>query len=173
MPRPHTERHICRSPNQFSLTSLEVHEILRDEFGVPLPESAIIDFWPDSPHAAIIGYINGQQVIAHNSKDEMRCVLSWPEDVRKGMRFRMVAYPLSDAHAREIWQRALADIQSGVRWDGLDNCQDFVTRAYTGQNGSPGRDAILGVAAIFGVGALIIEALIDKPTRRRSSRRRY
>jgi hypothetical protein len=125
--------------------------ILTDEFQRPLPKGTILDLQPYSPHTVVVGYKDGQQVIGHNSKDHGRAVISWPEEFKAGGRipFRIVRYPVSVQEGERIWQSVLRDVAGGVRWLPEDNCQDLATRAVTGHNGSPTRDAIVG-AGLFG-----------------------
>ncbi len=59
--------------------------------------------------------------------------------------------PRNSEHASLIVQRAWQDIQSGRRWTAFDNCQDFVSRAYEGKDGSMTRNAIFGALAVSGV----------------------
>jgi hypothetical protein len=144
-----------------------------DEYSIPLPKGTAIDLQPYSPHTGIVGYLpTGEQVVAHNSKQRGMAVVTWPEEFNDfHIPFRIIAYPLSDADGERIWQNALYDVERGVLWGAGDNCQDFTSRAYTGRNGSPTRDAIvagLGIAAgIAGVGSML-----KKPNRRRWDTRR-
>jgi hypothetical protein len=133
----------------------EIRMILTDDYGRPLPTGTVLDLQPYSPHTVIVGYNEwGQQVVGHNSKQQGRAVISWPEEFNDLGRipFRVVRYPLSFHEGGRIWQSVLRDVERGVRWLPEDNCQDLVSRAVTGRDGSPTRDAILG----FGFfGALI------------------
>lgn len=126
--------------------------ILTDEYGRPLPKGTVLDLQPNSPHTVVVGYDQcNRQVIGHNSKDHGRVVISWPEEFNAGGRipFRVVRYPLSVQEGERIWQSVLNDLARGVCWRVEDNCQDLATRAVTGHNGSPTRDAIVGFG-IFG-----------------------
>lgn len=134
--------------------------ILTDQYGRPLPTGTVLDLQPYSPHTVIVGYDErGQQVIGHNSKQHGRAVISWPEEFNDLGRvpFRIVRYSVSQEEGRRIWQSVLRDVERGVRWLPEDNCQDLVSRAVTGHNGSPTRDAMVGVgllAAILWLGSL-------------------
>jgi hypothetical protein len=126
--------------------------ILTDEYGRPLPKGTILDLQPHSPHTVVVGYNSwGQQVIGHNSKRHGRAVVAWPKEFNDGGRipFRIVRYPVSLQEGEKIWQSVVWDVERGVRWLPGDNCQDLATRAVTGRNGSPTRDAIVGLG-IFG-----------------------
>jgi len=133
--------------------------ILTDEYGRPLPKGTVVDLQPYSPHTAVVGYNGWVQVIGHNSKQHGRALISRPEEFNDFGRtpFRVVRYPLSWQEGGKIWQRVLGDVERGVRWLPEDNCQDLASRAVTGHNGSPTRDAIVGVgllAAIIWLGSL-------------------
>jgi hypothetical protein len=131
------------------------HTVLTDEYGSLLPTGTVADLHPRSPHTVVIGYdASGQQIIGHNSKEHGESVLSWPEVFTDGGRipFRVVRYPLSPVEGEKIWQSVLNDVRRGVRWLPGDNCQDLATRAVTGHNGSPTRDALVGLTL---VGALL------------------
>jgi hypothetical protein len=125
--------------------------IFVDESGRHLPKGTVIDLQPYSPHAGLIGYNAwGQQVVAHNSKKHTQAVVTWPQDFNDGhIPFRIVRYPGSVQEGERIWQSAIMDVERGVPWLPGDNCQDFVSRAVTGHNGSPTRDAVVGLG-IFG-----------------------
>ena len=134
------------------------HVVLTDEHGTLLPMGTVTDLQPYSPHTVIVGYdASGQQVIGHNSKDHGRAVVSWPEVFNDGGRipFRVVRYPMSLVEGVKIWQSVLNDVRRGVRWLPGDNCQDLATRAVTGHNGSPTRDALVGVAAVSALALLL------------------
>ena len=124
----------------------EIRTILTAEYEQPLPTGTVLDLQPYSPHTVIVGYNEwGQQVVGHNSKLQGRAVISWPEEFNDLGRipFRVVRYPLSLQEGGRIWQSVLRDVERGVRWLPEDNCQDLVSRAVTGHDGSPTRDAIL------------------------------
>jgi hypothetical protein len=61
---------------------------------------------------------------------------------------RVVRYPVSGQEGEMIWQSVVSDVERGVRWLPHDNCQDLATRAVTGHNGSPTRDAIVDLGFI-------------------------
>jgi hypothetical protein len=127
--------------------------VITDEFGNLLPHGAAIDLMPHSPHAGIVGYLEtGQQVVAHNSKQHGRAVVTLPEDFNDGgIPIRLVSRPRTSAEANRIWQSAVNDVSREVRWLPSDNCQDLVSRALTGRNGSPTRNALMGVAVVIAI----------------------
>lgn len=121
--------------------------ILTDEYERPLPKGTVLDLQPYSPHTVVVGYNEcSLQVIGHNSKQHGRAVISWPEEFNDAGRipFRIIRCPTSLQEGESIWHSVLWDVQRGVRWLPEDNCQDLVSRAVTGHNGSPTRDAIVG-----------------------------
>ncbi len=146
--------------------------IFTDEYGDPLPKGTAIDLQPHSPHTGLIGYLpTGEQVVAHNSKQRGRAVVTWPEEFNDfHIPFRIIYYPLFPQDGERIWGNALYDVERGVLWSGGDNCQDFVSRAYTGRNGSPTRDIIF--AGLVVVGLAWVGHASSKPNARRRSTRR-
>jgi hypothetical protein len=108
---------------------------------------------PHSPHAGIIGYLEtGQQVVAHNSKQHGRAVITLPEHFNDGhIPIRETSRPPTPLKADEIWQSAVNDVLRGVPWLPGDNCQDLVSRALTGHNGSPTRNVLVGLAVLIAV----------------------
>ena len=132
------------------------HVILGCQHGKPLPKGTILDLQPYSPHTVVIGYdASGQQIIGHNSKQHGKAVLSWPEEFNDygRMPFRVVRFPVSSEEGERIWVSVLNDVRRAVPWHPGNNCQDLATRAVTGHNGSPTRDALVGLTV---VGALLV-----------------
>jgi hypothetical protein len=127
--------------------------VITDQFGNLLPRGAAIDLIPHSPHAGIVGYLEtGQQVVAHNSKQHGRAVVTLPEDFNDGrIPIRLTSRPATSADANRIWQSAVNDVLRGVRWMPGDNCQDLVSRALTGRNGSPTRNALVGLGVLIAI----------------------
>lgn len=122
-----------------------------DANGVPYQVGTVVDLMPYSPHAGIIGYnAAGDQVVAHNSKKDGRAVVSSPEGFNDGhIPVRPIDLPLTTEDGERRWQNAVRDVRRGVRWLPLDNCRDFVSRAVTGSDGSPTRDAVLLLGGLF------------------------
>jgi len=117
-----------------------------------LPQGMAIKFPPVVNHEAIIAYdFYNQQVLLEKSKKYGKPTVTNPEEYR-GIPFVISRNPSSPAHGIQIVERAYAEIQSGgTKWTPLDNCQDFVTRAYAGRNGSETRNFVLGALALAGL----------------------
>ena len=52
---------------------------------------------------------------------------------------------------REGWvraERARADVERGIQWTVVDNCEDFISRAVTGHDGSPTRSVFVGAGLL-------------------------
>jgi hypothetical protein len=120
-----------------------------DERGFLLPRGTVVHLHPGSPHTGIIGYDEfGTQVVAHNSKKFGKAVVSSLEDFNDtNLPVRYTA-PANDHDGQRIWDNAMSDVERGVLWSPWNNCQDFVSRAISGQNGSPTRDLLVGIAAL-------------------------
>ena len=131
-----------------------------DELGMPLLKGTAISLEPYSPHWGIIDYLpTGEQVVHHNSKRHGRAVTTWPEEFNDGhIPVCVVAMPLSVEDGERICQNARLDVKRGIPWSPGDNCQDFVTRAYVGRNGSPTRDGFFAAACF--VGSLVLAAQV-------------
>jgi hypothetical protein len=134
--------------------------VFTDEFGRLLPKGTAIDLQPSSPHTGIVGYTPaGEQVVGHNSKQH-GAVITWPRDFNDGhIPVRAIALPESAEHADHIWESVVSDVARGVPWRGGDNCQDLVSRAYTGHNGSGTRDAIFGLLFVLATAVAVAKAL--------------
>ena len=93
----------------------------------------------------------GYRPVRKRRKTAPRSWTRWPQEFNAGghIPFRIVLYPVSLQEGERISQSVLQDVARGVRWHPEDNCQDLATRAVTGHNGSPTRDAIVG-AGLFG-----------------------
>ena len=145
--------------------------IFTDEYGFPLPQGTAICLQPYSPHTGIIGYLpTGEQIVAHNSKQRGKCVVTWPEEFNDfGIPVVILAYPLSLEHGEQIWRNGLVDVELEIPWSPGDNCQDFVSRAYIGRNGSPTRDAILNGVVLIG-GLVWIGNTLSQPNPRAARR---
>jgi hypothetical protein len=115
-----------------------------DQVGNPLPAGAKVRVPSLFNHTGIIAYTDvGQQVVLHNSKKRGHAAVTAPEELNNGNLPVVVDWlPQTPEEGARTVQRALEDVQRGVRWSWFDNCQDFVSRALKGQNGSPRRDYI-------------------------------
>ena len=117
-----------------------------------LPQGTAIKFPSVANHEAIIAYdFYGQQVLLENSKKYGKPTVTNPEEYR-GIPFEISRSPSSPAHGPQIVERAYAEIQrEETKWTLLNNCQEFVSRAYVGRNGSDTRNFVLGALALAGL----------------------
>ena len=123
-----------------------------------LPQGYAIKFPSLYDHEAVIAYAwNGEQVLLEKSKKHRRPTITNPEEYR-GVPFVLSRIPTSPAHGLRIVQHAYAEIEAGAPWTLFDNCQDFVSRAYKGQNGSPTRDFVFGLCALGFLFAVVVNS---------------
>jgi hypothetical protein len=117
-----------------------------------LPQGTAIKFPSMIRHEAIIAYdFYGQQVLLEKSKKYGKPTVTNPEEYR-GIPFEISRTPSSPAHGIQIVERAYAETQGGgTKWTPLDNCQDFVSRAYAGRNGSETRNFVFAALALAGL----------------------
>lgn len=101
-------------------------------------------------HEGIVGYTpTGQQVMLHSSPRIGGPAITEPRDFADGkLRLHRTRVPKSPVDAQVVLQRAIADVQRGAPWTVFDNCEDFVSRAYTGRNGSSTRSLAVGILAV-------------------------
>lgn len=127
--------------------------MIADSNGNLLPHGTVVDLKPLNPHTGIVGYLpTGQQAVIHNSKKHGKAVLTLPEELNDGtLPIRITRLPLNAMDGMRVWNNAFNDVQRGVRWTVGDNCEDLVSRATTGQSGSPTRNGfvLLGLAALL------------------------
>lgn len=122
-----------------------------DANGLPLAAGTAIKFPTYYNHEAIIAYTHGyRQVLLEKSKKHKVPRIGNPEEYR-GLPYVISRVPSSPAHAMAILQHACAEIDAGKPWTIFDNCQDFVSRAYSGKNGSETRNLAYGVATAVGI----------------------
>jgi len=122
-----------------------------DVNGRLLAQGTAIKFPSVFHHEAVIDYAwNGEQVLLEKSKKRKKPTVTNPEEYRN-IPFIISRVPASPEHGLRIVQHAYAEIQAGAPWTALDNCQDFVSRAYEGRNGSETRNFILGTIAVLGL----------------------
>jgi hypothetical protein len=128
-----------------------------DARGVRLPRGTAIKFPSLFDHEAIIDYgWNGDQVLLEKSKQHRKPVLASPAQYI-GYQFVISRMPISQDHGRRIVEHAYGEIQVGAAWTPLDNCQDFVSRAYGAPTGgSVTRNFLLAVFAVFGLVGLAV-----------------
>src|ERR1700722_14843201 len=102
-------------------------------------------------HQGIVGYLpTGQQVILHKSKRFGRPVASPSQELESIKPAQVTRTPPDEQDGLRIQQNAWHLIRVGAPWTLLDNCQDFVSRCYTGQSGSETRTAWIAAGA-FGL----------------------
>ncbi|MBI3664324.1 MAG: hypothetical protein HY234_14910 [Acidobacteria bacterium] len=127
--------------NQIPLTSLPNGSVLATTIyygGIPFPHSGIIERTWKGP------------VVHQNSKKLGRAVTTSFEEFTEGNPAQVTYIPQSAAEGSLIVRRALNDVARGIPWTVVDNCEDLVSRAVTGRNGSPTRKALVGVG-LFGL----------------------
>jgi hypothetical protein len=122
-----------------------------------LPQGTAIKFPSVVNHEAIIAYdFYGQQLLLEKSKKYGKPTITDPEEYR-GIPFVISRNPSSPGHGIRIVEHAYAEIQAGgTQWTPFDNCQDFVSRAYAGRNGSETRNLVLGALALGVLGAVAV-----------------
>jgi hypothetical protein len=122
-----------------------------DTNNCPLAQGTAIKFPSLVQHEAIIDYAwNGEAVLLEKSKQHRKPRAASTEEYRN-VPFVISRVPSSPAHGLRIVQHAYAEIQAGAPWTAFDNCQDFVSRAYTGRNGSETRNFVFGALAVVGL----------------------
>jgi hypothetical protein len=118
-----------------------------DANGLPLVAATAIKFSTYYNHEAIIAYTHGgQQVLLEKSKKHKKPLIGNPEEYR-GLPYVISRAPSSPAHAMSILQHACAEIDEGKPW---------VSRSYSGKNGSQSRNVAVGLATALGILIAII-----------------
>jgi len=127
-----------------------------DELNRPLPGGTVLKD-PCTLHEGIVAYMRftGQQVMIHKSPNIGRPAITPPSDFSVGKcKLVRTRAPESAAEGEAIVLRAWSEVQRGTPWTVFDNCEDFVSRAYTGQSGSVTRNFVLALLTIAGACAL-------------------
>lgn len=119
--------------------------------GQPWPRGTAITLLPFPQHSGFIDYTpDGRQIMVHKSKQH-GAITTWPSDFNpKGYAYRILRVPANEQEADEWLSFAHAAVERGDSWDGLDNCQDFISQAVEGRKGSPTRDGLVGAAVVVG-----------------------
>jgi hypothetical protein len=126
--------------------------VYRDQFGFPLAGgTAIEDRTSPIQHQGIIAYRSGDQVVIENSFRYRQAVVIPSIQFNGGKIAWVVRTPNDQRHGEQIVQRAYADVVAEVKWTPFNNCQDLVTRAYEGKNGSKTRNLVVGALAAVAV----------------------
>jgi hypothetical protein len=120
--------------------------------GRPWPRGTAIALVPFPQHSGFIDYtLDGRQIMVHKSK-KRGAIVTWASEFNpNGFAYRVLRIPASEQQAEEWLSFAYAAVERGDPWDGLDNCQDFISEAADGRKGSPTRDGLIGTAAVAGV----------------------
>jgi hypothetical protein len=98
---------------------------------------------------------NGQVLIHHNSKKIGHAATTDIQGFADDNLVFVDVIPLSLGTGWERAERARADVQRGIPWTIDNNCEDMKSRALTGRNGSPTRDALIGMG-LFGLAFFIL-----------------
>jgi hypothetical protein len=106
------------------------------------------------PHPGILAYVYGQPVMLHKSKKIGKSAISSISEFADGKTPCIRFVPSSQDEGARIVQSAAGEVSRGAPWTVGDNCQDFVSRAITGQDGSPSRNGlvlgcVLGALFVF------------------------
>jgi hypothetical protein len=123
-----------------------------DEFNRPLPGGTALKD-PCTLHEGIVAYkrYTGEQVMIHKSPKIGRPAITHPSQFSDGKcKLFKTRSPQSAVQGEAIVQRAWSEVQRGTPWTLFDNCEDFVSKAYTGQSGSTTRNFVLGLLAVAG-----------------------
>jgi hypothetical protein len=127
-----------------------------DANNCPLAQGTAIKFPSLVHHEVIIDYEwNDEQVLLEKSKQHKKPRVANPLEYAN-IPFVISRVPSSPAHGLKIVLRARTAIQAEAPWTAFDNCQDFVSRAYTGRNGSETRNFVFGALAVVGLVGLAV-----------------
>ncbi|MHB8216243.1 MAG: hypothetical protein ACYDDS_09205 [Candidatus Sulfotelmatobacter sp.] len=126
--------------------------VYRDQFGLPLAGgTAVEDRTSPIHHQGIVAYRNWDQVVIENSFRNRQAVVIPSIQFNGGKIAWVIRTPNDQWHGEQIVQRAYADVVAEVKWTPFNNCQDLVTRAYEGKNGSKTRNIVFGGLAAVAV----------------------
>ena len=151
------------------IRELQAAHIFFDQNGKPWPRATVVLPEPFPQHWGMLDYLpTGEQIVLHKSKKLGQAVVTWPHEYmdRPG-RYRVLV-PRTDQQADEWLNRAYAGVEAGELWLPFDDCQDFISRAISGHDGSPTRDGIVG-ALVFGGSLAMAAHLFSQPRPRRRS----
>ena len=91
---------------------------------------------------------NGAVLIHHNSKRHGGAVTTDLQGFVDGSPVFVHSVPQTEGEGWLRAQRARADVECGIVWTVGNNCEDLVSRALTGRDGSPTRNAALGLGLV-------------------------
>ena len=131
-----------------------------DEHNRPLPGGTALKDPCSWGHEGIVAYVGTHQVMLHKPLSSGRPVMTSPSEFSNGKcKAVRTRTPQSASEGAAIVQRAWTEVQrGGTPWTVFDNCEDFVSRAYTGKGGSATRSFVLGLLALGGICAFAIGA---------------
>ena len=101
---------------------------------------------------------NGQVSIHHNSKKIGHAATTDSYGFSDGNLVFVESIPQTPGEGWLRAERARADVERGLPWTVVDNCEDFVSRAVTGHRGSPTRNAFVGLT-VFGLALFLVSRL--------------
>ena len=116
---------------------------------------------PCTLHEGIVAYkrFTGEQVMIHKSRSIGQAAVTLPSYFSDGKcKLVRTRTPQSLAEGEAVVQKAYAESQRATPWTPFDNCEDFVSRAYTGQSGSATRNFVVCCLALVSVCALAVGA---------------
>jgi hypothetical protein len=124
-----------------------------------LPKQIPLQYLPDGsilevlvgliPHQGVLERTwRGEPLVHQNSKQHGRAVTTSFSEFSSGRAVRVLQIPRTAAERHQITQSARNDVARGIPWTVGDNCQDLISRAVTGRNGSKTRDAVLGMGLL-------------------------
>ena len=131
-----------------------------DEHNRPLPGGTALKD-PCTLHEGVVAYMRftGEQVMMHKSPRIGKPAITPPSEFTDGKCLLVkTRTPQTAAEGEAVVLRAWSEVQRGTPWTVFDNCEDFVSKAYTGQRGSATRNFIMGFLAVAGVLALAVGA---------------
>lgn len=134
--------------NQITLESLPDGTIIKTK--------VVWNFLPFTHYGTIQRQWDGQVFVHHNSKKRGYAATTNFDQFHDGNPVFVHRVSATLGEGWEIAARARADVERGIRWTIDNNCEDMVSRAITGRNGSPTRNAFLGVSLGLGVVGVLI-----------------
>jgi len=131
------------APKQIPLESLPDGTVLEVMVGM-IPHEGILQRW-----------WYGSLLVHHNSKRHGGAVTTSFSVFSEGRPVRVLHIPQTAEESHQITQSARNDVARGIPWTVGDNCQDLVSRAVEGKNGSRTRDAVV-VGGLFGLALWLV-----------------
>ena len=129
-----------------------------------LPDGTVLKttaYWSGLPftHYGIIQREwNGQIWIHHNSKRIGHAATTDLQGFSDGNLVFIDSVPRNPGEGWLRAERARADVERGILWTVGNNCEDMRSRAVSGRDGSPTRDAFVGLG-LFGLGLFVLSKL--------------